>query len=540
VHRDLKPANILIAADGQPKITDFGLSKQLDATTSLASSGQVMGTLAYMSPEQARGDTREIDRRTDIYALGAILYELLTGERLFNGEPQAVLQQILNVEPKRPRQICREIAADLERICLKAIAKERRDRYATAGEFAEDLRRFGEGTPVAARPLSRMRRLGNWCRRRPAVAAVYILAAVATMLGAALVASGLAPIKDGKWEVLVRTEPEGAQIVLYPLDPETEKPQPELGIKAGEPTPVSVRLKPGRYLVVAYLVGTKRFHEVYRTVPPVDATVPIGFTHHQFWKRVDDDKIEWRTILIHPEGVTDQMALLQGDDFFVFGDARDPLSNSGLYHVPDLYVARTEFTAADYIKLRPNVSRNDPARNQHPDEAYVPISRDYALYWAEESGGRLPEEIEYEYAARLVQLPNESSRAGIRNPAGHEDWDRTPTSPSIQGLLTGVAEWTDSPPLAFDAATETSRQLADPVWYGVARGGTLDLILDGPSAHRSMIDRCERLIIKQIGARPGLGFRVVRSARPRLTSADFIHHQRFSPARLSSDTNQRP
>jgi eukaryotic-like serine/threonine-protein kinase len=206
VHRDLKPANILLAGAGEeggrregagagkqgpsgrssalslltPKITDFGLAKRLEEDSSQTRSGTLLGTPNYMAPEQVRGAVHEIGPPTDVYALGAILYEFLTGRPPFLGATvMDTLEQVRLAEPLPPSRLQSKVPRDLETICLKCLQKEARRRYASASDLAEDLRRFLAGEPILARPVSAPERLWRWCRRNPRVA---LLAAVALAL----------------------------------------------------------------------------------------------------------------------------------------------------------------------------------------------------------------------------------------------------------------------------------------------------------------------------------------------------------------------
>jgi WD40 repeat protein/tRNA A-37 threonylcarbamoyl transferase component Bud32 len=210
VHRDIKPGNIMVEfgrpgsgapgrpsapwdagerspAVGRPIVVDFGLALREEAEVVMTVEGQIIGTPAYMSPEQAAGQGHRVDGRSDVYSLGVVLYQLLCDELPFRGSKAMLVHQVLHEEPRPPRRVKDKIPRDLETICLKALAKEPGRRYATAGDLADDLRRFLRGEPIQARPAGRAERLWRWCRRKPLAAALIGVSALAALALVAVV-----------------------------------------------------------------------------------------------------------------------------------------------------------------------------------------------------------------------------------------------------------------------------------------------------------------------------------------------------------------
>jgi serine/threonine protein kinase len=186
LHRDLKPSNVLIDPFDQPRVTDFGLAKSVGGNSELTETGQVLGAPSFVPPEQAAGRKEDVGPHSDVYALGAILYHLLTGRPPFAAETlAATLAQVLNNEPVAPRLLNATIPRDLETICLKCLEKDPHRRYLTAKELAEELGRFQRGEPIHARPAGRVEKVWRWCRRDPALAGSLATAALLLLAGTA-------------------------------------------------------------------------------------------------------------------------------------------------------------------------------------------------------------------------------------------------------------------------------------------------------------------------------------------------------------------
>ncbi|MDX1929096.1 MAG: serine/threonine-protein kinase [Pirellulaceae bacterium] len=187
LHRDLKPSNVLVSSSGELKIADFGLAKLLDADSSSTQTGEILGTPSFMAPEQAAGRTHEFAASTDVYALGAILYRLLTGRPPFVAPDSIkVLMKVLTDEPISPRKLEPSVPVDLETICLKCLQKPTARRYQSAKELHEDLRRFLEGHPIHARASTRIEKLLKWSKRNPTIVtsiSFAVLSAISVIVG---------------------------------------------------------------------------------------------------------------------------------------------------------------------------------------------------------------------------------------------------------------------------------------------------------------------------------------------------------------------
>lgn len=237
VHRDVKPHNVMLDERNEPQLMDFGLAKRVNEDSEMTTEGSVLGTPAYMAPEQARGELSKIGPHSDQYAVGAVLYELLSGKKPFDGPPHSVIAQVLHQDPPPLRSLKPHLPADLEAICQRAMQKESERRYAGCEELADDLERFLRGEATLARPVTPVERLRRWTRRNPKLAAAFGAAAAALLLAAGL---GIAfAVYQSQAAANLRTEQDKTLAALEQAN--TEKQRAETSQKLAEEQALKLR-----------------------------------------------------------------------------------------------------------------------------------------------------------------------------------------------------------------------------------------------------------------------------------------------------------
>ncbi len=283
LHRDLKPSNVLLEPSVAgtvkdfpfvPKLTDFGLSKRLETVDNQSLSGVLIGTPRYMAPEQAAGKYKEVGITTDVYGLGAILHELLTGEPPFVGESNSeIIQRIQSDELSPARLRSQRVPKDLETICVKCLEKDQSRRYQTADELADDLRRFVAGEPVTARPIGSLARLGRWSRRRPVLAALSLALALVSVLGFAGITWQWRRAEDHlvkSQQETQRAEENLAQAERTMIDLAWIFEESNLWTAADDTFRDFMREKLGEY---STLISSQHSADGQKTAPPVSATL---------------------------------------------------------------------------------------------------------------------------------------------------------------------------------------------------------------------------------------------------------------------------
>jgi eukaryotic-like serine/threonine-protein kinase len=330
LHRDLKPGNILIDKEGQPHVADFGLAKRIEGGSGQTLSGTVMGTPCYMAPEQAAGRNIGLTTSADVYSLGAILYECLTGRPPFRaGTPLETLMQVQHEEPEPPRKARSGVPRDLEVVCLKCLRKDPSRRYASAEALAEDLERWQAGEPIVARPVRSGERALKWVRRHPMPAA---LAAVSTLAALAVVGGLVGQWYNGQLKT-TNAQLESAQIQLQESNGNLETAAEQLKassqqLKASLVAVRTERAKTQRYFYASQMILVERARQegqpgrvvqLLRSVIPdnTDAEDPRGFEWYHLWRQYQGEQSRLRG----HEGAVTAVAFSPDDRLIASGSA---------------------------------------------------------------------------------------------------------------------------------------------------------------------------------------------------------------------------
>jgi|GEM_PF-2823753 len=528
VHLNVSPDQILIDASGKVHLKGFAVDTW---KASACDGGKQAALVAYRAPEQFDQKIGDVGPLTDVYALGVILYELLSGHCPFRGNVQEMKWRIVSSMPLPLRQYAPDVPEDLAAICSKAMARNPEQRYSSAAALAEDLHRYLEGKIPRASHATLLQRAGHSIRTRP-WRWTLVLAALA-----GVAASGAAMMwDDGRVRVQISTTPSQASVTYIPLGADDGLPRPGRKVAVSGDGVIETRLPPGRYHVVVVVEGHGS-HEVWRTVPDPESDDRPGPYPHLNWT-LDrsalwgDDVVMLPHVDVPHDSVVDNMVLVETVDSFSVGDGLAGRTQH-TRTVRDFYLDPTELTWGEYRavmdELPPSMKSTDEHIATQLDHAAVYLTFDQAVALAERLGKRLPDEFEYEYVATVAgrhRFPWGDKisplEAWTYGPVDDHALDRVTLGdqPPIIGLFSNVAEWTSSRLLPYPGAAEEHPDSLDSPLY-VVRGGGWSVVHGNPDLTEAEVGAWGRIGLPPLSARRGLGVRFARSATPRLNAEDF-------------------